>query len=383
MITEILSGGPRGTEPVTNAWATRLKLHIFAYGLSITPEATATLTDGSMQPLTLHEYATTGGVTIKIDDMYVNAPFDDWYCGDSEAELRAAPDGTLSVRFADEEHSCEVLPLPGYVDATNRLGSSVIATTMSHADRVRVSPLAGCVLDCSFCDMPSVRYQRHAAEDVLASLQVACSDQALPVAHALISGGSPGPRHVEWWDDCVETIISRSPLPIDLMMSPRAGDRGFVQRFVDAGVSGFSFNLEIAGNENALRLMPRKFAESTPYFEATVAEGVRLMGAGTGAVRSIVLVGLDETEITVAAVEAIARLGADPVLSPFRPAQKTQLESWRPPSVEVMDEVWERSSAIAERYGVALGPRCIPCQHNTLTFPGAEGYYYSADRGSR
>ena len=254
---------------------------------------------------------------------------------------------------------------------------------MSHADRVRVSPLAGCVLDCSFCDMPSLSYQRHSAEEVLASLEVACSDKALPVAHALISGGSPGPRHIEWWDDCVEAIVAGSPLPIDLMMSPRAGDLGFIQRFLDAGVAGFSFNLEIAGEENALRLMPRKFTESTPYFEATVAEAVRLTGGGTGRVRSIVLVGLDETAITLAAVEAIARLGADPVLSPFRPAQKTQLESWRPPSVEVMEEVWERSSEIAARYGVVIGPRCIPCQHNTLTVPGADGYYYSADTGAR
>ena len=33
---------------------------------------------------------------------------------------------------------------------------------------------------------------------------------------------------------------------------------------------------------------------------------------------------------------------------------------------------------IVERYGVKLGPRCIPCQHNTLTFPDDSGaYYYS------
>ena len=45
--------------------------------------------------------------------------------------------------------------------------------------------------------------------------------------------------------------------------------------------------------------------------------------------------------------------------------------------VEFLAEAYERAIEIVEGFGVKLGPRCIPCQHNTLTFPdGSEAYKY-------
>ncbi len=35
-----------------------------------------------------------------------------------------------------------------------------------------------------------------------------------------------------------------------------------------------------------------------------------------------------------------------------------------------------RALDVVERHGVKLGPRCIACQHNTLTFPDASGAYH-------
>lgn len=360
-----------------NSAAARLKLHCFHQGIVVSPDAESLLSAQGERPLTLHEYATTGGVTLRLGDIYINAPFDDWYCRTSEAVLDVTPDGSAFVRFEGDLLPCEVLPLPGYLEATNERGEPVTRTTMSHTDRIRVSPLAGCVLDCAFCDMPALRYHRHDPDEVLSSLAVARADQVLPVSHLLISGGSPGPRHFEWWDDTVERIVAGAGMVTDVMMSPREGDLGYLGRFADAGADGFSFNLEIAGDATAERLMPRKYTASTPFFDDTVAAAVRLLGAGNGAVRSIVIVGLDDADTTVAAVERIARMGADPVLSPFRPARNTPLQAWAPPSAALLAEVEERSQAVVARHGVLLGPRCIPCQHNTLTFPEGGGYYYS------
>lgn len=376
MVESVLAPARAG-ERADPRWSMQFKLSCFERGIIVRPEAQHALAGEAARPLTVHEYATTGGVTVRVGDVFVNAPFDDWYCDTAEAVLDVTADGSFYVEFAGERLPCEVLPLPGYLDERNSLGSPVTETVMSHGDRVRVSPLAGCVLDCAFCDMPALRYRRHSAEEVLSSLDVARADQILPVSHVLISGGSPGPRHYAWWDDCVETIIAGTGMPTDLMMSPRGGDLGFLSRFVDAGVAGFSFNLEIAGDAIARALMPRKASESSPYFADTVRTAVGHLGGGTGAVRSIVIVGLDEPEVTVSAVEQIARLGADPVLSPFRPARNTPLQGWSPPPADAMLAIWERSQGIAERYGVALGPRCVPCQHNTLTFPFGSRYHYT------
>lgn len=351
-----------------------LKIHCMSHGIRVSAAATAALTmDGA--PLTVHEYATTGGITFRIADLYVNAPFDDWYCARSKAQLDIDSIGSTVISYLGRQWPCDVLPLPGYLDAVNSLGARVTDTTMSHCDRIRVSPISGCTLDCKFCDLPALRYTRHRVEEILASIAVAEADTNLPAQHLLISGGSPGPAHFDWFDEALVGIIRGTNLATDVMMSPRQGSIDHVQAYVDAGARGFSLNLEVFG-ERAAAIMPRKHARSTPYFEETVAAAVAALGHGTGAVRSIVIVGLEDLATTLAAVEFIASLGVDPVLSPFRPAQNTALQSWEPPTSDFLHEVLDKSRTIAQKHGVQLGPRCIPCQHNTLTVPDGPDYGY-------
>ena len=88
--------------------------------------------------------------------------------------------------------------------------------------------------------------------------------------------------------------------------------------------------------------------------------------AGSGL---LILVGLEPAEHTLAGVEHLAAMGVDPVLSPFRPARGTRLADAEPPPVSLLADVLEEARQIAVRHDVALGPRCGPCQHNTLTFP--------------
>jgi hypothetical protein len=357
-----------------------LKVHCLSRGIRVDPAAIQVITHDGELPLTIHEYATTGGITLKMGDVFLNAPFDDWYCDRSEAVLALNSDGDLEVRYAGREVACEVLSLPGYLGKTNPLGQLVSDTTMSHGDRIRVSPISGCTLDCRFCDLPALRYTRHSAEQILASIEVAKLDRNLPAHHMLISGGSPGPAHFDWFDDTLASLIAGAGLPTDVMMSPREGDLDHIERYANAGVSGFSFNLEVYGEQRAMEIMPRKHTRSTPHMARTIDAALAAVG-GSGRVRSIVIVGLEELEPTLDAIEFIASLGADPVLSPFRPAQKTQLETWEPPTEEYLHAVHSAALDIAAKHDVRLGPRCIPCHHNVLIMPdGSNDYWYSADK---
>jgi hypothetical protein len=359
-----------------------LKVHCLSNGIRLDPAVIPVITRGGELPLTIHEYATTGGITLKMGDVYLNAPFDDWYCDRSEAVLAVGSGGELVVRYAGREVPGEVLPLPGYLGLRNRLGELVSVTTMSHGDRIRVSPISGCVLDCRFCDLPALRYTRHPAEQVLASIEVAKLDQNLPAHHLLISGGSPGPAHFDWFDEMVCTVAAGAGLPTDVMMSPREGSLDYIERYVDSGVSGFSFNLEVYGEQRAIEIMPRKHTRSTPHMARTIDAALSALG-GDGRVRSIVIIGLEEVEPTLAAIEFIASLGADPVLSPFRPAQKTDLQRWLPPTEEYLHTVHSAALDIAAAHDVRLGPRCIPCQHNVLVMPDRSGdYWYSTEHAS-
>jgi hypothetical protein len=142
-----------------------------------------------------------------------------------------------------------------------------------------------------------------------------------------------------------------------------------MQEMVEAGVHGFALNLELF-SATASQIHTRlKFRHARPHLESTIKAAVELLGRGTGRVRSLIVVGLEPIDETLAGVEWLARLGCDPVLSPFRPAAGTPLARVGPPSVAQLRNLLAAARSIASNEGVSLGPACVACQHNTLTFP--------------
>jgi hypothetical protein len=83
-------------------------------------------------------------------------------------------------------------------------------------------------------------------------------------------------------------------------------------------------------------------------------------------------------EDTLRAVRALAERGCDPVLSPFRPDPKTPMRNHPAPNADLLERLYLDSLEIVSQYQVKLGPRCIPCQHNTVTFPDGSIDYYES-----
>lgn len=356
--------------------AARIKMSAFSRGIRVDPSAKEKLSGGGRLPLTLREYATTGGVTLVLPgDVYVNAPFDEWYCSDPEAALVYDIDAeSLVVRLDGEEVPVTALPLPAYRETRDSSGRLVTDVAMSHCDRVRLSPILGCAFDCQFCDMAGLPYTRRPGEQLVAALDVAMRDDGLKARHVLISGGTPAPGDFGYYDDTCDFVIRGSTLPVDVMGAARTNG-GWLERLTGAGAQGFAINIEIFGEERAAEIIRRKRRHGLGVLSASIEQAVGLTG-GNGKVRSLMVAGLEPIESTLAAVKFIADLGADPVVSPFRPAPGTKLSTQSPPSIEFLERLYLEARAITERIGVKLGPRCIPCQHNTLTFPDQSSAYY-------
>lgn len=343
----------------------RTKVAILAEGMAADPLVLRRLSDRLGGPLTLHEYPTTGGLTLELDQgVFVNAPFDEWYCRDASVALVEGADGSLSL--ASDVGVCDVrrvLPLPGYIGRPE-----VESIVMSHADRVRVSPISGCAFDCGFCDLGALQYERKGEPRVLAALDAALADKVLPARHVLISGGSPRARHDEWFLEQCETITRHSTVPVDVMFAPMPRAASAVDRLVDAGVQGVSINIELFSGTAGREVLGSKYRSTRTAFEATAERAVELLGR-SGAVRSLIIPGLEPAKETLRGVEYLASLGVSPVLSPFRPSAGTRLASEAPPAKEMLAEILGESREIVHRFGLELGPHCGPCQHNTLTFP--------------
>lgn len=362
---------PKSREPseAEKSRLERLKATLLTGGLKVGRDAHVALTGDVDGPLTQHEYPTTGGLTLDLgSSVLVNAPVDEWYCDLADHELRVEEDHLVIVDAGGEVHPVHGhVPLPGYLESSTAYGL-VTSTAFSHADRVRLSPIDGCAYRCDYCDMPAVAYERHDVDVLLAALEVALADPTLPPRHVMISGGSPRARHVDWFEEVVLGVASACPLPLDVMMSAIPDRADLVDRLVDGGVTGFSINMELFTPGASELFIRGKHRHARPGYDAFVARAVERLGR-TGSVRSLIIGGLETHDETVAGVRQIASLGADPVLSPFRPAERTALEQRRPPHAEDMLRLLADAREVVAAAGVNLGPRCIPCQHNTLTFP--------------
>jgi hypothetical protein len=201
----------------------------------------------------------------------------------------------------------------------------------------------------------------------------AMADPILPARHFLISGGTPGPRDYAYLHDTYLALIEGlRPAPVDIMMAPLP-ELFDLEALDAAGLQQISVNVEVWDAQLAKRLMPEKEQKGRTFYLDFLARAVKALGAGR--VRSILLVGLEPIEQTLAGVAELARIGCIPVLSPFRPDPSTVLAHHPAPTAEMLIQVYLESAEIVSRMGGHLGPSCIPCSHNTMTLAGGSSFY--------
>jgi len=350
--------------------AERLKFELLSKGIEISEEARTYIDErNDGRPMTPADYASTSGVILSLlDDVWVNAPI-------PQHNANFVP-GTPFTLTVIDDHLSVVGPgvaepagmwlLPAYHGATNPAGEPYNSYAFTHADRVRISPIEGCSMTCKFCDLPyEFRYRTKRVEGLVDAVRVALADPVQPAAHVLISGGTPRDADIGYVRDVYEAVICGLPeIPVDIMMVPVAEllDVGWLS---ELGVAELSVNLEVFNRDIARRLMRRKYDQGLDNYLAYLRDAADVLGSAR--VRSMLMVGLEPMEDTLAGVKAIAERGATPVLSPFRPDVSTPLRDQSPPDAEFLIETYLRACDVADSFGVGLGPMCIPCSHNTLT----------------
>lgn len=356
--------------------AEQLKFRLLERGLRITAEAQRYLadqTDGAS--LTAADYASTSGIILKLSgDVWVNAPIEEHnpnFVGDTEYRL-SADGGALWVDGAGLSARAWFWPQPRFHGRTNQDGVPYNSLGFSHTDRVRVSPIEGCAFTCKFCDLPyEFRYRTKDVDTLVDLVRVALDDPIQPAAHVLISGGTPRVEDHSYVRAVYERILDRfRGTPVDIMMVP-TGDVMDPEWLQGLGVNEISVNLEVWDDDVARRLMPRKHKQGREHYLDYLAMAAAAMGGHR--VRSMFMLGLEPLESTLEGVAEVASRGCTPVLSPFRPDPSTPLRHWEVPSAAAMTDAYLAAREITRKHGVALGPSCMPCAHNTLTLPNTHG----------
>ena len=234
---------------------------------------------------------------------------------------------------------------------------------------------------CSFWDNPKTRckfcvYNNNLAqeadhkslEDILEVVSTAVSDSINPMHHILITGGtSTKKKYGVNFLNLVKELREVTHVPISLMMSPPR-ELSLLDELRKAGVSELSVNLEIYNDTYAKEIVPGKFFKigRNLYIDCFV-RAVNIFGRGR--VRSLIIVGLEPEADTLDGVDFLTKLGVIPVLSPFQPMAGSDLASTPKFDISQILSIYRKASKVAKNNGLFLGPRCIPCQNNTISMP--------------
>jgi len=362
-----------------------LKFRLLAEGMAISDEARVRLDElRGERDLTPADYASTTGLILRLeDDVWVNAPF-----ADHNPEFVRAPRSRLAVdesgRFlveGDELSSRAWVWLPPrYHGRLLSGGQRANDFVLTHGDRARLAPIGGCALGCRFCGISyHDEYRLKPVDAMIEALELAVSDPLQPARHILISGGTPIPDDVPYLRGVYERVLEAFPdVDVDIMMGPVEGLLN-LRGLRDLGLNEMSVNIELVNPEISRELMPQKHRWGMDRYLSLMCEASEALGPGR--VRSILMVGLEPAEDTLAGVRAVLDVGGIPVLSPFRPDGATPLRDVAPLPAEELLAIYTDAADLARSAGTQLGPTCPPCTHNTLTLvrpaQGQAAYKYA------
>lgn len=218
---------------------------------------------------------------------------------------------------------------------------------------------------CRFCNV-KLKKGHFSIEDVCSIIDFYLEHTQF--RHFLIGGGSgTGNTESENIIALAQHIRSRSDKPIYAMCLPPA-DLSVLTEYYRAGINEIGFNLEIFDRKLAQEIMPGKGCIPLSQYEAAYREAVRLWGQ-TGAVRSLMVLGLESMESFYFGVEWLCQLGVMPIISVFRPVDNIELQAVVPLGNEELSRIFQNVKTITGKYGLVPGPTCPACQNNTLSLP--------------
>ena len=254
---------------------------------------------------------------------------------------------------------------------------------MTHADRVRISPVHGCSYHCSFCTSNAAYYKEISCEQLDQAFHIALNDSYNKPQHVLISGGTPNEEadSYAWINHIYHYFPRKYPqFDFDVMLSPRGMrpkqtsmkdyDEFLGYLCDECGVKTLSVNLELYNDRLRERFIPNKAIVGKDNYYRFIRQAVEVFG--TKSVRSCLVVGLESEEDTLNGVRALLDCGCLPVLSAFVPAPGTDMANYPAPGVEFLLETVRKADEMAREATLQLGPLCRPCTHNSITVEEGE-----------
>lgn len=362
---------------------TQTKASLLTHGVMVEPSAAHALWHGGYKVPRMVRSGMSGGLDFYLQSVDRRIAVSCAYAvRDPEpGELTITYDGDFILVRANGERLgvVEFFPEPSYYHRTTTSGLNMASVAQQCFTKLAVGAFGSCAFDarpettCAFCaihEAAPTDARRKTDADILETADAVLNSELNPVIQTvMLGGGTPASadRGAVRFASLAAGLVRRVPWRITVMMAPPATDAD-LHRLRDGGVSEVSINLEFGSSDAFERLIPGKarLIGRARYLECLEA-AVEVFGDGN--VQSLLVTGLEPAEETLRAVEWLAERKIIPVLSPFRPLSGAPLAALPSPGVEEVLDVYWAARAIAEEHGMFLGPRCAPCQGNTMSLP--------------
>lgn len=348
------------------------KLDLLFYGITISKKCYDSLKKNKDGKVNTEDYITTKGLYIVLDNtVYVNAMIN------ISSPYSIDIDGDKYILKYNEEKVCcvNISQPPSFALNEFTLPNGKLMTDLVniHGDRIRIQPIQGCANRCRFCDLNRLKYCLNSIEDLDDAFIYAIKNVGF--RHILISGGSPlnNQKDFNYLNDVYKYFGEKygTKLPIDVMLVPRGlnidddSDEAyleFLKSLKEWHISGLYANLELYNDLCRKKYIPQKDVVGKENYYRFIKLAVSVFGRGN--VKSCIIIGLEDIEDSLKAVDELSSLGCIPVLSPYIPNDDETFL----PEPEFMKEVLLKSKEIVDKKMLELGPVCDSCKHNTIHF---------------
>jgi hypothetical protein len=378
-------------ETLTCLEAARLKAMILTEGVKLTQSALKILESWQWKTPRMVRSGMSGGLEFYLkygkERIAVSCSIANFSTDRFPLTLTTSGGRMVLVQSAPQrEWEVELLREPSFYAKLTSSGKEMASVAQQCFSKLAVGVFGTCSFSlqpetaCAFCAIRSIvdtDAPVKTDEDILETLEVAyVSEIGEEIETVMLGGGTPAlPDHGAQRFAVLATEIRRRfpKWQVTVMMAPPAEDSSLLQ-MKDAGVKEISINLEFESEEAFEQYTPGKSRTigRKRYLESLVT-AVRIFG--TGNVQSLLVAGLESYENTLRGVDWLASHGIIPVLSPFRPLSSTVLATHPAPDPDDLCKLYFEARRIASDHGMFIGPKCIPCQCNTMALPWDSSLY--------
>jgi hypothetical protein len=331
------------------ASSTALKHVLLHHGARVEPDAAALIEGIGKVPVRVRS-GSCGGLDVVLPGrVYVNIPVRERFAQASPVRIAVADDVPVVVPGDGSVVPLELVPSPAF----QRSGgdASVARTGQVCFDRLGIGLTNRCTFwkgsdrRCAFCSIGlniDVEDRDKTLEAIGHAAEVAFADPINPPRHVLLGGGTPpgADAGAAMFAAAARVVRSAAPAASIYVMLSAPDDPEVLLELAESGVDELGINLEVFDESEAARHLPAKFQRHPrSHVMRALERAVEIFGPVR--TRSILVVGLEPLESTVAGVRALAERGVMPILSPLRPLDGTLLEHRQPPDPASMDRLAE------------------------------------------